>query len=97
MSDPKPVTDRGAYIDKVVDEKVRGAADNANSTLQKRDSQAAQEKETKESVGTGRDNSDENKRILLQQMEARAQAYEKQGKSAKAAETRARMKQLEEM
>jgi gas vesicle protein len=91
---------RGEVIDSAVE-----AAEGSN---QERDSRAAQQraaaeaaakeaKRVKEKAGVGRDDSETNKQRLLKEMEARAKAAESQGNKAKAAEIRARMKQLEEL
>lgn len=90
-----PVKERQSYIDQKVEE-AEGIVDKANQSLQERDSKAAQDKDTEEKAGVGKDNSDENKKILLKDMEERAAAYEKLGKREKAAEVRARMKELEQ-
>lgn len=95
MSDTKPATERQKYLDEKIAE-AEGIADKASQTVQERDSAAAQKAE-QEKVGTGQDNSSENKRILLEQMAQRVAAYERAGNKAKAAETRARMKELEAM
>lgn len=79
-------------------EQIKNAVEAAQATNQERDSEAAQEKAApKEKVGMGRDDSDANKTRLLKDMEERAVAAEGQGNKAKAADIRARMKQLEEM
>lgn len=98
--DPKPVTQRQAYLDSL--EEKAGIREKASSTVQERDSEASQKAEAakkvvEEKTGTGQDNSAENKRVLLQQMESRAAAAEKRGDKAKAAEIRGRMKELEAM
>lgn len=64
MSDP--VKDRAAYIDEVVDAAERGTtSDNANKSLQERDSGEA----PKEQSGMGENNADENKKRLLAQID----------------------------
>lgn len=95
--DPKPVTQRAAYLEAL---EAQAVGDHANGTLQERDSQASQaaeaaKKVVEEKTGTGRDNTDENKRVILSQMAARAAAAEKAGNKQKAAEIRARMKEVE--
>ena len=64
MSDP--VKDRAAYIDEVVEAAERGTtSDNANKSLQERDSGEAPE----EKSGMGENNADENKKRLLAQID----------------------------
>lgn len=95
MSDKTPIPTAEERLNQI-----DSAVDAAVGTNQARDSKAAQEKEkaeVKEKTGVGRDHSDQNKARLLAQMEARAKAFEAQGKKEKAAEIRARMKELEAM
>lgn len=98
--DPKPVTQRQAYLDSL--EEKAGIREKASSTVQERDSEASQKAEAakkvvEEKTGTGQDNTEANKAPLLDMARKRLQIAIDKGDKAKAEQIRAQIKELENM
>ena len=82
------IASRQRSIDSAVE-----AAEGTNQERDARDKQPAKPAPT-ESVGTGTDNSDANKKALLEQLDARIEAFRKLGKTKKVEELQERRKAL---